>query len=521
MVSISKRNALYRVCDVLAMAGVGFLFFAVAFESDVRTVYYIAQVVPLLAWFIRILLQSTGRQWEKTLRHYLIFLIISIILAKVAGKRPFDEIMRIFFWEVGVLTFFVLFIINRDYPFRPDIARTKIKRAFDMGLAVYGAAVLLSCFLSFFPDDSFTQVRKGFVAYLLIYLCLSDNFRSFEKFKLLVLAAYTAVICVSLTVLAQGIAYPMGSYAVQNWLVRKEAVRLFAPGTLNPLYHVQFPFDHYYKTAFFLAAGLQIVMLQYFITVRRIPRRWVAATAVLTFAALLFTLSRSGLITAFICLLIVVFMTRRKYIFTVLIILGFFALLTPKLVRQYYGEIARADSYSVTGTKTSMRLERWAVIGEIVLRHPVFGTGYGWKQFGNIYRTVRPGQRLESRPHPYSWYLQVAHESGLVGLFSLLAFSGFLFALLYQGWRQQPKISYYRGINAALISLFLTPYIFGFINSISIGSSALLTWLIYGICASYIKLTVKPRDMRELRRELDVPDKDWEDPDEHSRIANA
>ena len=98
MVSISKRNALYRVCDVLAMAGVGFLFFAVAFESDVRTVYYIAQVVPLLAWFIRILLQSTGRQWEKTLRHYLIFLIISIILAKVAGKRPFDEIMRIFFW---------------------------------------------------------------------------------------------------------------------------------------------------------------------------------------------------------------------------------------------------------------------------------------------------------------------------------------------------------------------------------------------------------------------------------------
>lgn len=517
---IPKRDALFRVCDALAMAGVGFLFFASAFERDVRTVYYLAQVIPLVAWFIRILLQSTVRQWEKTLRHYLILLIVSLILAKVAGKRPFDEIMRIFSWEVGVLTFFVLFIINREYPFRPDIARTKIKRAFDLALSVYGAAVLLSCFLSLYPDDSFTQVRKGFVAYLLIYLCLSDNFRTFDKFKSLVLAAYFAVLCVSLTVLAQGIIYPMGNYAVQNWLVRKEAVRLFAPDTLNPLYHIQFPFDHYYKTSFFLAAGLQIVMLQYFITVRRISRRWVAATAVLTFAALLFTLSRSGFITAFLSFLVVVFMTRRKYIITVLIIMGFLAVFTPKLVRQYYGEVSRADSYSTPGSKMSMRLERWAVIGEIIRQNPVFGTGYGWKQFGDVYRTVRPGQRLESRPHPYSWYFQVAHESGLLGFFAFLAYSAFLFALLFQGWQQQPKLSYYRGINAALISLLLTPYIFGFINSIPIGSSALLTWLIYGLCASYIKLAVKPRDMRELRREIDVPDKDWEDTSDNPAVAN-
>jgi len=507
----SRRETLFGICDAVARIGVCFLFFALFLERDVLIVYYIAQIIPLTAWFTKIFFQSSRRQWIRTLMQYLMMVGIAALATLLFGRRPFGEVFRLFSWEMGIFAFFIIFIINREYPFRPTISTLKTKRAFDFMLGVYGFIVLLSAFLSYFPDDSFSQLRKGLATYLLIYLCLSDNFRTFESFKNLVMTAYLAVLSVALVVVVQGVAYPLGNYAVKYWLVRKEAVRLFAPGTLNPLYHVQFPFDHYHNTAFFLVVGLQIVMLQYFITVRRISRRWVAATAIITFVALLFTLSRSGFITVLLTALALIILTKRKYFKTLLIVLVLLALFMPGVVKEYYLEIVQPATYADPNSKVSLQLERWGVVGELIRRNPIIGTGYGWKQFNNVYRFIRPGAVLESRSHPYSWYFQIAQESGLTGFFAFLSYSAFLLVLLYQGWRQQPPVSYYHGINAALIALFLAPYIFGFFGFIPIGAPGLLTWLIYGMCASYMKLTVKPKDMDELRRELEIPNRELEE----------
>jgi len=507
----SRRETLFGICDAVARIGVCFLFFALFLERDVLIVYYIAQIIPLTAWFTKIFFHSSRRQWIRTLMQYLMMVGIAALATLLFGRRPFGEVFRLFSWEMGIFAFFIIFIINREYPFRPTISTLKTKRAFDFMLGVYGFIVLLSAFLSYFPDDSFSQLRKGLATYLLIYLCLSDNFRTFESFKNLVMTAYLAVLSVALVVVVQGVAYPLGNYAVKYWLVRKEAVRLFAPGTLNPLYHVQFPFDHYHNTAFFLVVGLQIVMLQYFITVRRISRRWVAATAIITFVALLFTLSRSGFITVLLTALALIILTKRKYFKTLLIVLVLLALFMPGVVKEYYLEIVQPATYADPNSKVSLQLERWGVVGELIRRNPIIGTGYGWKQFNNVYRFIRPGAVLESRSHPYSWYFQIAQESGLTGFFAFLSYSAFLLVLLYQGWRQQPPVSYYHGINAALIALFLAPYIFGFFGFIPIGAPGLLTWLIYGMCASYMKLTVKPKDMDELRRELEIPNRELEE----------
>ena len=511
MTERSRRETLFGICDAVARVGICFLFFALLLERDARIVYYIAQVIPITAWFTKIFFQSSRRQWVRTLLQYLMMVGIAALATLLFGRRPFGEVFRLFSWEMGIFAFFILFIINREYPFRPTISRLKTKRAFDFTLGVYGFIVLLSAFLSYFPDDSFAQLRKGLAAYLLIYLCLSDNFRSFESFKKLVMTAYLAVLTVALVVVVQGVVYPLGSYAVQNWLVRKEAVRLFAPGTLNLLHHVQFPFDHYHNTAFFLVVGLQIVMLQYFVTVRRISRRWVAATGIITFGALLFTLSRSGFITAFLTTLALIILTKRKYFKTLLVILVLLVLFMPGVVKDYYLELVRPVTYTDPASKVSLQLERWGVVGELIRRNPLIGTGYGWKQFKDVYRFIRPGAVLESKSHPYSWYFQVAHESGLPGFLAFLSYSAFLLVLLYQGWRQQPPVSYYHGINAALIALFLAPYIFGLFGFIPIGAPGLLTWLIYGMCASYMKLTVKPKDMDELRRELEIPNRELEE----------
>ncbi|MBN1901519.1 O-antigen ligase family protein, partial [Candidatus Sumerlaeota bacterium] len=367
-------------------------------------------------------------------------------------------------------------------------------------------------FLSFFPEESFPQLRKGIIVYLLIYLCISDNIRSFDQFKKVVSAAFLVILIISIMVIVQGIAYPAGSYGVQNWLVRKEAVRLFEPTSLNPLFHVQFPFSHYYKTAFFLVLGLHIIMLQYFITIKRISRQWVAATGLLAFASLVFTLSRGAIVSVIISFSFLSFLTKKKYLITVVILVLILIISVPGVLREYYLDIFRPGSYSDSSSRVGFYLERWTIVSEIIRTYPVIGTGYGWKQFEGVCRLIFPQVNFESRPHPYSWYLQILYETGMLGLLSFLSFSAFMFFLLLKRRRQIPENSYQRDIISALVALIAIPYIVGCVNFNNRGALELLIWIVYGLCASYLKLTIKSQDINEMRKELEqkeeIPE-DW------------
>ncbi len=500
----ARHEKIFHICDTISLWGIFFLFFVIPFEREVRALYYTAQIVPITAWFAKILFQSTRRQWRRTIVQYLGTLAIAAVVVVLPGKQ-FGEMFRIFFRELGILYFCVLFIVNRPYPFRPSVSRWRLKKAFDFALGCYAFAALLSSFLSQFPQESFPQLRKGIVAYLLIYLLISNSIRSFENFKKTVVALYLAVLFISGIVLFQGIAYPLGNYTVKNWLVRKEAVRLFAPGTLNPLFHVQFPFNHFQKAGLFLSMGLMVVMVEYFITVKRVSRRWIALSGLIPFGALLCTLSQWALLSTIIAFFVLIILTKRKYFITMMVILLLLAVLMPGVMRDHYLEVFNPESYTDPSSRLAFRLERWALVCELILKYPVLGTGYGWKQFEDVYRIIRPGTRLESSPHPYSWYLQITGESGLVGLFTFLLFSAFLLALLFHRWRQQPPASYYGGINAALIALFIVPYIFGAINFIYRGGIGLLVWIGYGLCVAYLKLTVKPAEIDVLPKKPECP----------------
>lgn len=512
MSSITRREKLFQICDSITLWGIFLLFFALPFETERRSVYYILQTLPLVSWFVKIMFQSTKRQWKRTLFHYYILVAVSGVLLLIFGRKPPKEVFLVFFWELGILSFFVLFIINRVYPFRTDVSQWKLKKAFDIAIGCYVVVTLLSSFLSFHPEESFPQLRKGIIVYLLIYLCISDNIRSFEKFKKVVVAAFLAVFIVSLVVLVQGVAYPAGSYMVKNWLVRKEAVRLFDPTTLNPLFHVQFPFSHYYKTAFFLAIGLHIIMLQYFITIRRISRQWVAATSVIAFISLVFTLSRGAILSVIVSFSLLNLLTKKKYFITLVILIALLIIFMPGVMREYYMDLFRSDSYTDSSTKVGFYLERWTLVSEIIWRYPIIGTGYGWKQFEDVCRLVRPVTHFERRPHPYSWYFQILCETGMLGFFSFLYFSAFMFFLLLKQRSQIPVNSYQRDINSALIALFTIPYIVGCVNFTYRGALGLFIWMIYGLCASYLKLTIKSQDINELRKELELKEaipEDW------------
>ena len=503
MLFLNRREKIVQICDAVTLWGLVILFFAIPLETERRWFYYTFETLPVTAWFIRILFQSTTRQWKKSLIQYGLALIVMILLFLLFGRRPLHEALRSFFSELGMLSFCVLLVVNREYAFRPSVSHWRLKKAFDFLLLCYGVIVLVSGFLSFFPEESFPQLRKGYVIYLLIYLCISDNVRSFEKFKILVLAAYLAVLTVSIVVLVQGVAYPAGSYMVRNWLVRTEAIRQFDPSADNPLFHVQFPFSHFQKMALYLALGLHLILLQYFITIKRLSRQWVVVTAFLAFGALILTLSRGAFYTVLLSTILLVLLTKRKYLFSLVLVLILVAIMMPGIMRGYYLDVFRIREYTNPSSNLAFYAERWALTADLIHRYPVVGTGYGSKQFQSVCRLVYPEALLEKKAHPYSWYLQIADESGILGLAAFLFFSAALLALLYQRWRQQIPSSYYRNINAALIALLTVPYLFGAVNFVHTGAPGLMVWMVYGLCASYMKLTVKFKDIDELRRELE------------------
>lgn len=511
MTIFSRREKINQICDTLTLWGIFLVFFAIPLETERRWFYYIVLSLPVTAWFIRILLQSTTRQWKKSVIQYVAGLIVIFYLVLLFGRKPLPDVFRSFFPELGMLSFCVLLIVNREYAFRPSVSHWKLKKAFDFAILCYGVIVLISAFLSFFPEESFPQLRKGFVIYLLLYLCISDNVRSFDTFKKVILAAYLAVLAVSITVLVQGAAYPAGSYMVKNWLVRKEAVRLFDFSSLNPLFHVQFPFSHFQKMSLFLAIGLHLIMLQYFITIKRISRQWVALTAFLAFAALILTLSRGALLALSFSMILLALLTKWKYLIPLILVLLLLVIIMPAVMRQYYADLFRVSEYKNPSSRVGFYLERWAVVGELIKKYPVFGTGYGSRQFESVCRLISPLTRFEKRPHPYSWYLQIACESGMLGLWAFLLFSAFLLGLLFQRWRQQTPASYYRDINASLIALLAIPYFYGLVNFVHAGGLGLLVWIIYGLCASYMKLTVKFKDIDELRKEIESQEEVFEE----------
>ena len=490
-----------KICDGISLWGLILLFFAMPFEREQRVFYYTSQIMAISGWLARILVESGARQWRRTIIHFGLMIAVSIPLTLLFGHKPTSDVLRSFFWELGVLSFYVLFIINRENPFRPAVSGWKVKKLFDFFLGAYGVWILFSCFLSWFPEDSFSQLRKGFIAFLLIYLCIS-NIRSFGRFRKIVFAGFLSILITSIIILVQGLAYRYGDFDIKMWLVRKEAVRPFSPGTDNPLFHSQFPFDHFHKAGMFLAMGLHLVLLQYFITVKRVTRRWVAVAGGIVLAALLFTLTRGALVAALAALIFLIVLTRKKYLTAVVALLAILALFIPVEMKRFYGDSFHPASLRNPTSLLGFRVSRWALTAEIILRNPVFGTGYGVKQYQDVARVYSPQIRMESRPHPHSWYLQTAHESGIPGLLFFLAFTTLLVAILYLRWRRESPVSYYRGINAAFLSLLTVPYLFGLVGFVHYGAPGMFVWITFGLCASYLKLTVKPRDIEEMRREL-------------------
>lgn len=103
------------------------------------------------------------------------------------------------------------------------------------------------------------------------------------------------------------------------------------------------------------------------------------------------------------------------------------------------------SSFSQSDGSNIERLRLWQEAVVFIAEHPIFGTG-----LGNYPLFVKPSASYREPIYAHNLYLDIAAESGIVGLFF---FSGFLFFGIFSAWKswRREQSIFWLAIFSALI----------------------------------------------------------------------
>lgn len=205
-----------------------------------------------------------------------------------------------------------------------------------------------------------------------------------------------------------------------------------------------FPDPHMFS--FFLGMSLPLAIA---LSLKYEPgkrRAWMIG-AILIFLADILTFSRGGYVglifgmSAFFLPLFLRSFQWKKQIFRISMLTLFsvgLILLSPVGTRLF-------SSFSQSDGSNIERLRLWQEAVVFITEHPIFGTG-----LGNYPLFVKPSASYREPIYAHNLYLDIAAESGIVGLFF---FSGFLFFGIFSAWKswRREQSIFWLAIFSALI----------------------------------------------------------------------
>ncbi|OIP59120.1 MAG: hypothetical protein CO143_01465 [Candidatus Moranbacteria bacterium CG_4_9_14_3_um_filter_45_14] len=216
-----------------------------------------------------------------------------------------------------------------------------------------------------------------------------------------------------------------------------------------------FPDPHMFS--FFLGMSLPLVIA--LSLKNESGKRYVwAIGAVIVFLADIFTFSRGGyggLIFGMGAFFVPIFLQSsqwRKRMFrigTVIMVLSGVMLLSPVGTRLL-------SSFSQSDTSNIERLRLWQEATVFVLNNPIFGTG-----LGNYPLFIKPSADYREPIYAHNLYLDIASESGLVGLFFFCGFLFFGVLSAWKRWRSEHDVLWLASFSSLIIfsvhAFFETP----------------------------------------------------------------
>jgi O-antigen ligase len=273
-----------------------------------------------------------------------------------------------------------------------------------LGVAAFGAAMLASIPLSYWPGGSVSVFLDIYVKVLLIFVLLAATLDRSERLDRLILIIVLLCGYISLRAVIDGI---RGANLVEGGRVGGAVGGIF--GNPNDL-------------AMNMVVFLPFALVWAFRRRARLPARAVgAACAALMLATIVLTRSRGGaigLVAMMAALAMGNLRIRPAIAVTTLAAVVVAVPLAPASFWDRMSSIANAEKDPTGSRQARMDLAREA--WNVFLDHPVVGIGLG--QFVNY----DPGGRREAWHVTHNAYLQVATELGVVGLapFVFLLVSG-------------------------------------------------------------------------------------------------
>jgi O-antigen ligase len=236
--------------------------------------------------------------------------------------------------------------------------------------------------------------------------------------------------------------------------------------------------------------------------IRSVPRAAyaVAALAVVAFAALVAALlmswSRGAWMGVGAALVVVVIVqSRRAFVVTVVaaLVLTFIILLSsinliPSAIADRFSGVADYFGvFDVRGVKVDdanfaivERMAHWQAAAEMFVDHPVLGVGIG--NYAAVYAAYALPRWSDPLGHAHNYYLNVAAETGLLGLAAYLVL---WVAAFWQGWRAV-RVSgpAWRSIAAGLLGMLVALSVHNLFDNLFVHGMAVQVGIGLGIVAA-------------------------------------
>jgi len=169
-------------------------------------------------------------------------------------------------------------------------------------------------------------------------------------------------------------------------------------------------------------AGLLVALLPYLIALFQVVKNFflrvvMLATGVVSLTMITMSGSRSGFISLFIVGLFYVIRSRHKAVSLLVVVTVAIATwnLMPTEYQQRYLSVETYAQGGQLDASNEFRLAIWNAGARMFLDHPLLGVGLG--QFSTAYGKKYSGVQHGAWANPHNLLLQVACETGLIGLF--------------------------------------------------------------------------------------------------------
>lgn len=354
--------------------------------------------------------------------------------------------------EISASFLIVAWVLKRALRYKPDGQRHPIYNLFarfrpiptylNIPIYLYIAAGFFSVIFSSNFHLSLSNFGSKIMEYIMLYFIVAEFISDITRLKKVLIVAFTSLIMVAIDCLFQ---YLFGYDLLRLWPLEA--------GRVTGSFQMPGDLGGYLGPFLCLSLALSVVRFK-----ERKSRYTLRILSVLLLTLLIGTFSRGAWLGFLVGVGFLGLTENRKIIYFTMAILIALAVVLPHIIDAPYDILARAkSSFKLSGLSNSDRKLMWQVAWQMIKDRPFFGQGFStfmgnFAKYGQEYRFFKEQGQI---PYAHNCYLQIAAETGIVGLISFLFLIGtFLWRSLASLRKMKKRFSHavLSGITAGIIA---------------------------------------------------------------------